>query len=252
MYPIDMTPMTSEFYKCWYAAAMHLQARMDGGKHSWLRCHPRPPYSTHLSFRLANQLFFVRVEDVDGRIDGPGNPDLLVSHAAATRGHACVMPMKRIGSSDKWRAVEADWGLVDATTSRSVNPVMLMSDERIEMGDWEVQDMAVEVVRRHIEGKGYEVTSWQSLPGIDPSIWFVGDSKTLEWVVVRSTRYPAERAAWPADWEEIATACELDGKVGHFASVSLASTQQAVEQDPDVVVPLWRGYAMHVRFTGLE
>ena len=39
--------------------------------------------------------------------------------------------------------------------------------------------------------------------------------------------------------------------IGHFASVSITNAEQPFESENEVAVPLWRGHAMHVRFTGL-
>jgi hypothetical protein len=72
MHNIEMHEMTEAFFPCWTAAGIHLSKQVDGGIQSWLRAHPYPPFLEHLSFRLGNQLFFVRIEDVDGKAQGPG------------------------------------------------------------------------------------------------------------------------------------------------------------------------------------
>ncbi len=116
---------------------------------------------------------------------------------------------------------------------------------------WEVHDAAVQVVRDHLTKAGKKLMSWTGDPRIDPAIWFVGDSGP-EWVIARVVRYPALIASPPADWARIAECCASHGKVGYFASVSLASAEDAF--DPDHIippVPLWRGHAMVVRFEGL-
>jgi hypothetical protein len=159
------------------------------------------------------------------------------------------MPMRRhVGN---WTTEVSGWGLLSALTELPVDPVALVSDERIEMTDWEVHDAAVQVVREHLTRAGKELMSWSGNPEIEPSVWFVGDSGP-EWVVVRAVRYPALMASPPADWARIAECCASLGKIGHFASVSFASADDAF--DPDHVIPpepLWRGYAMLVRFDGL-
>ena len=47
-----------------------------------------PPFLGHLSFRLGNRLFFVRVEDVDGKAHGPGTIRGLATAARDANGHA--------------------------------------------------------------------------------------------------------------------------------------------------------------------
>jgi hypothetical protein len=61
MYEISIDEMTPEFLECWRAAGKHLNNQVQGGINTWLRAHPSPPFLEHLSFRLGNQLFFVRV-----------------------------------------------------------------------------------------------------------------------------------------------------------------------------------------------
>ncbi len=70
MYEIEMNEISEAFFPCWKAAGIHLSKQVDGGIQSWLRAHPYPPFLEHLSFRLGNQLFFVRVDDVDGMVAG--------------------------------------------------------------------------------------------------------------------------------------------------------------------------------------
>lgn len=99
MHEIVMQKMSEEFFACWKAACMHVDRQVDGGIHTWLRALPYPPFLEHFSFRLGNQLFFVRVVDVDGEVPGPGSIDGLLMVADGTAGHACMMPMKRHGAA---------------------------------------------------------------------------------------------------------------------------------------------------------
>jgi hypothetical protein len=247
---LEMHQPSEEFARCWQAAGRHIEAQAQGSLDSWLKVNLNPPFLQHLSFRLGNQLFFIRIEDVDGKLEVPGSRNGLLYVAEGCKGHPCLMPMKyRAG---EWKAEAAGWGLVNARTGKVVDPIAHVSDERIEMTDWEVQDFAVQVVRDHLEKAGRKLMSWQGNPAVDPSIWFVGDSGP-EWVVVRAVRYPKIKAHRPANWQQIAARCAELGKVGHFASVSAANADDAF--DPSGAIPpepLWRGHRMLVRFEGLE
>jgi hypothetical protein len=248
MYEIHAQQVSEEFARCWQAAGRHIGAQAQGPI-SWLKAALTPPYLEHFSFRLGNQLFFVRIEDVDGELDVPASRTLLMHIAEGCKGRPCIMPMRRRGET--WRPEAAGWGLIDARTGAQVDPVELVSDERIEMTDWEVHDAAVQVVRDHLQREGKKLMSWTGDPRIDPAIWFVGDSGP-EWIVVRAVRYPALEASPPADWAKLAEACASLGKVGHFASISLASAEDAFDPDQNIPPePLWRGHAMLVRFEGL-
>jgi hypothetical protein len=249
-YPIEMHQPSEEFARCWQAAGRHIQVKAQTPLHTWLKADLNPPFLEHLSFRLGNQLFFIRIEDVDATLKVPDTLKGLLHIAESCNGHPCLMPMRYRGGA--WEADAADWGLVDARTGTGVNPPALISNEGVLMTDWEVQDFAVQVVRDHIQTAGGKLMSWQGNPAIDPSIWFVRDSGP-EWVIVRFVRYPESGAVPPANWPEVAARCAHMGKVGHFASVAVASADDPFDPTgrapPD---PLWRGHGMVVRFDGLN
>jgi hypothetical protein len=177
MHNIEMHEMTEAFFPCWKAAGIHLSKQVDGGIQSWLRAHPYPPFLEHLSFRLGNQLFFVRIEDVDGKAQGPGTIRGLAAAAKDGNGHACILPMKKKLFGGSWVADMPGWGLLNAETRKPMNPVSLVTEEKIEMTPWEVHDMAVQMVRDYLQKEGFELMSWQGNPEVDPSIWFVGKTR---------------------------------------------------------------------------
>lgn len=251
MQPIEMQEMSRAFFGCWQAAGEHLDRQVDSGIRSWLRAHPYPPFLEHLSFRLGNQLFFVRVEDVDGNVEGPGSLRGLKSVARQANGHACVLPMRRSARGQDWIAEYPGWGLLDAESQRPIDPVAMITDERIAMTAWEEHGVAVQVVREYLQQEGFKLMSWQSDPDVDPSIWFVGRTGQPEWVVVRASRAADRQAPRPANWHAIAAGCSNLSGTGHFASVSLASAEQAFEAAADPAMPLWRGHELAVVFCGL-
>ena len=251
MYDIPNAPMSEAFFTVWQSAALHLNRQLDGGIKAWLRAHPYPPFLEHLSFRLGNQLFFVRVEDADGVVEGPGPDDGQVTVAAWAQGRACCLPMRRMAGAGPWSPVHPGWGLLDAQTGEPIDPMACVTDELIPMTAWELQDVAVQVVRGQLEQQGRQLMSWQPNPEVDPSIWFVGESEEPEWVVVRAVTYPDTQAARPANWEDITLHCASLGAKGHFASVGLASSQQDKATDGSVL-PLWRGHALTLHYSGLE
>jgi hypothetical protein len=252
MYDIEMQEMTPEFLACWQAAGMHLNNQVDGGIHSWLRAHPYPPVLEHLSFRLGNQLFFIRVEDASGNVEGPGSRQGLMSIAEGCQGHACLIPMKKKFFGDTWVPVEPGWGLINAEIGDPINPFALVTDEKIEVTHWELHDFAVQVVRHHLEKDGYELMSWQGNPDVDPAIWFVGDSKKPEWVVIRATRYPELTVPRPSNWQSIAEGCSRLSPIGHFACVSFASNESAFESDEKEFAPIYRGFGTGVKYDGFS
>ncbi len=251
MHDIHMAEAARQFSECWKAAGIHLENQAQGPIQSWLRAHLNPPFLEHLSFRLGNQLFFVRLEDVDGRLETPGTLQGLLSIADGCSGHACLMPMKK--SWGGWKPVGLGWGLVDARTGKEVVPPELISDEPIEMSDWELLDFAVQVVRQKLEEEGRKIMSWQSNPSVDPSIWFVGEQGP-EWVVVRAARYPSKSAPVPSNIEAIAQRCSRLSSGGNFAAVAFANADDPFDplaEKNGNFLPLLRGHRMHVRYDGM-
>ena len=61
------------------------------------------------------------------------------------------MSMRRTGG--EWQPTEAGWGLVDPNSEKSIDPTSLVTDEKIEMTEWELHDFAVQIVRDHITQK---------------------------------------------------------------------------------------------------
>lgn len=66
-------------------------------------------------------------------------------------------------------------------------------------------------------------------------------------------RYPEMRASPPLTWNQIAKNCARTGRVGHFASVSVANAD-AIEDASQKADPgmLLRGHALTVKFEGVE
>ena len=250
MYEIDVQEMSQEFLPCWHSALNHLNNQLPGGIEYWLRAHPYPPFLEHLSFRIGNQLFYIRVIDAEGLIKGPGIEKGLLLIAQRTKGYACLMPM--IMENNDWLPVKSGWGLIDAITKVPIDPPSLVTDKDIEMTDWEQHGVGVQVVVDYLTKKKYKLISWQNNPEVDPSIWFVGDSQGPEWIVIRTVKFPAKQANRPENWQEISFQCSPMSGIGHFASIAIASADQKSISGEQHVIPLWRGKGMHIRFTGLE
>lgn len=247
MYDIEMHAPSEEFLRCWAAAGRHLHAAGQGAM-AWLKAEPRPPFLEHLSFRLGNQLFFVRIEDVEGRLRLPGNPDGALTIARGCQGHACVLPMRQ--RSGVWSPSMPGWGLVDAETGDRINPPRLVTDELIEITDWELHDLAVQVVRNHLESLGASVMSSTGDPHIHPSLWAVREGRR-EWVVVRAVRYPTLDAPQPGNMAAIIEHCARGSRYGYFASVGVAHADEEHAPEGADPIPLWRGHGYSLRFEGL-
>lgn len=241
--------LSDDFMQCWQSAGYHLQVK-GGEQLVWMRAHPEPPFMEHLSFRLGNQLFFVRLEDADGIIQMPGTEADLAKIARECNGHACIMPMRF--SFGSWLCAGKDWNLLSLEDRTPVNPPDLVTDEKIEMTDWELHDFAVQVARKQITESGDTVSAWNSNPELQPSLWLGGDAG-LQWVVLQAVRYPQE-AQIPENIHDIEKNYESRGAKGNFAYVSFANEAQDLKtplKEGEKPLPIYRGEKANVSFSGL-
>ena len=245
MHDIEMHEPTEEFAHCWRAAGQHLQSQTHDAQLSWLKAKLKPPFLEHLSFRLGNQLFFIRVEDINENVHGPGNPNGFRTIAKGCNGVPCRMPMRQTEAG--WIPELPGWGLIHADTSEPVYPFSLVSDEKTQMTDWEVHDFAVQLTRDNIVEKKLrrELMSSNGDPNVDPSIWFVGENGP-EWAVVRAVRFPVIEATPPENLAEIAATCARLSTIGYFASIVLANSDDRDRPQGTPALPLWRGHAIYV------
>src|SRR5690606_7625075 len=142
--------------------------------------------------------------DVDGHAIGPSSVERLLSVASGCNGRACIMPMRR--EQDGWTPDHPGWGLIDASTGEAIHPPARVTEDRIELTDWEVQDFAVQIVRNALRKQGHRVRYSQGQPGVDPSIWFSENGQPA-WVAVRVARFPELVVHVPHNWHKISADC---------------------------------------------
>jgi hypothetical protein len=145
-------------------------------------------------------------------------------------------------TDDEWSVMNDGWGLINPETDKEIIPENFVPAESIEMTDWEVQDVAVTIVKNKIEDSGKESMSWQSNPQIHPALWFVGDNGP-EFVVVSSARYP-KKALPPQNIDDIKKSNSRMSDIGYFVSVVLASSDDPFDpeaEDNGNFLPLIRG-----------
>jgi hypothetical protein len=233
MYPIEIRGATEEFTECWISAGKHLENQSS--KLRWLRTHLSPLFIEHLSFFLGNQMFFIQLFDIDGLLETPNNniPGL-ISLAREANAIPCLLPMKKV--SNEWQPQGKNWCLVEPITKLSISPEKLVTTEKIEMSDWEVQDLAVTGVKKQLEKDGKKIMSWNSYPDVNPSIWFY-DETGIQYVIVCSGRHPQKEVSMPEDIESMKEEFQVYGvdhstfktvSVGYFVSVIVADAVGAM------------------------
>lgn len=244
---------TDEFENCWHAAINHLQSQVDYPL-GWYKVNLEPPFLEHMSLVMGNQLVFIMIEDVDKRLDTPGNLEGLFLIAGECKGHACVMPMRN--ESGEWVAAEEGWGLLDARTRKPVNPLDLVTDELIEMSDWELHKEAVQTIKKAMVENGAEFIASQNNPIIEPSLWIHTDDGPV-WFVIRAVRYPLKKADEPSITPDLRALCDrhIEGSSGFFVSVlftSMDETFDARAEENGNIAPIYRGKKFHYQCSAVE
>ncbi len=220
MYQVDNSFCSEEFLDCWNAVGTHIQA-WGGHKVKWIKADPYPPYLEHFSFFYGNQVYFVRIEDENRVLEIPGTKEGLLSIASGWKGHACRIVMKK-RLFKGWRPKYPGWGLQDYQTNEFLDPAKLVTNEKIEIGEWELFDFACQIVRDDLKKKGFNVLSSSRNPSVSPSIWFEGP-KGREWILVVPSRTPTIVDDFSEGLGELRTELTRRGFCGHVAHVSFAS-----------------------------
>jgi hypothetical protein len=218
-YEINSFELTPEFEACWLAAGRHLNLRVRDAGASWLRAD-LPPFREHLSFALGNQLFFIQIVDVEARSNGWFQEDRLALAVQDANGIGCIMPMKCVEGG--WEPIALGWGLIDWKTQAPINPFALVTDELILMTPWEIHDVGVQAVRRHLVTNGWTIASWQSDLQVDPSIFAHKDGVMCGFVVRNANKGP-EKGKRPENASQIAELMRARGWGAKFVGMKVAA-----------------------------
>ncbi|MEI6269657.1 MAG: hypothetical protein WCP01_12315 [Methylococcaceae bacterium] len=249
MYRVEQPEPTEEFKQAWSSAGRYIQNQADSG-FNWLRANLNPPMAEHLSFRIGNQIFFVFVEAAE--FNYKAHSILFDKVCKEANAIPCLMPMSKL--LGKWRPKNDGWGFINADSKKAINPLDFVSDELIEMTDWELHDFAIQVVSAGLEKEGKKIFSKQPSREIDPSIWFQ-DETGPHYVVVRAARYPETEISLPKNIDDIKLGCSKMSKSGYFAPVILANSEDPF--DPNAksngnFLPLYRGVGMFPKYSGIS
>lgn len=250
-YKIEMREPNDDFIICWQSAGRHLVRQIDTGTLKFFRAHLNPPILEHLSFILGNHIYFVCVVDEEGLVSSPTGPEQCLYAAEMAKGQPCLMPMKK--TTNGWMPVYAGWGLIDIKSGSLVDPVANITEEKIEISDWELMDFAIQYIVADIEKNGGEIMSTNSNPEVNPSIFFVNEEEQVCFVQVFAGRHPKE----PLIDTDLASNLKnnltpVHAQIGYTACVTVASAYDAFDPDADEGFPLFRGDPYYVKFHGLQ
>ena len=253
MFPVEFETASEDFVLCWQAAGVHLSEMNDLGRKRFIRASLTPIVLEHLSFVLGNQIFFIHVCDVNEEVQPPSPVKGCIYAAELGNGVPCILEMQKDENND-WVPANEGWGLKHAETNELINLQDYMTNEEVEITDWEVADVANLRVVKEIEESGGTILSTNSDPNVHPSIFFVDQDEIPKFVIVVTARYPNEPELDEDLIEKIKEGVSGFATSGYIAEVTLVSADDSF--DPDAkengnYLPLWRGAGYHQKFSGL-
>jgi hypothetical protein len=248
-YTIDQEEPSEEFKRAWQAAKDHIKSKCRDGL-AWLRLDLHLPMDEHLAFAIGNQVFFVYVEAAE--FNFLYTHKLFMDAALLANAIPCVMTMEK--SFVSYKPINQGWGLIDPRDNTLIDPLLLVTDELIEMSDWDLHDFAIQIVVKHLRDAGKKIGGTQSSAQIDPSIYFEENGHAY-CVIVRAARYPSRAALRPDNIRKSAEFHSNKAKAVFFASVVFANINDPF--DPDArpngnYWPIYRGHGVNIKFLGLE
>ena len=246
MHPIEMQDVSIDFIEAWKEAMKHLKIKGKGAI-KWLKSDLTPPFLEHMSFRIGNQIFFIRLIDLDCSLNTPSNIEGLRMISKKANAIACYMPMRR--KDFGWEVFLPDWGLVDAFNYQETNPFDLVTDENIIMTDWEIQDFAVQYCKNYVgDNLGLKICSSQGNPEVNPSIWF-SDNDNIGAVIITSKRYGQDKSLSSNELKKIIKSINYIAHDIYTITVELCSPNQ---KNIDEILPLYRGHATELKFSDFK
>lgn len=133
-----------------------------------------------------------------------------------------------------------EWNLYDIRTNELVNPLVVATDEKVMMSDYEFNNMAVSIVKDYIRKEKMKFESYCDIIGIYPQIWFKDENDEMSWIyVIYSTNGKFSNVSKELD--KLITGMPQFN--GYIAQVGLA----CAEKDGP-----YRGAGFYIKFNGIE
>lgn len=147
-------------------------------------------------FSYGNKVFsviVVKANITNGKLGMELNEraDILVNVCEENNLIPCVFPIMRERGKLKFLGTGyhgVAWNLINLFTGKFFDPIDEATDELIEMSDWEIQDWAIQITLDELKKRGFKVTSYVSMPAINPQIWIEDNNGKLCWVEVVGTK----------------------------------------------------------------
>ena len=262
MYLIDRPQPTVFFVYVREMVGYWLQQEMNKLKEDkwhqgahWIKMEWTYPCFEQLTFAYKNQIFCVVIEIIDKTTGESLLPQKwknnLIDNCIKNNLIPCLYKVSVKDPSNPIyntiKPITSGWNLFNAITNKPIIPENVISDAKIEISEWELNDFAIQVVREYITNKlNYKILSYQNIIGINPQLWFEDENKNMNYVVVRYAVYPNNKAERPNDLKSIQLS--VAAYQGYFASVAFFPSNENSED----ISKIYRGEPVNIVFNGLE
>ena len=149
--------------------------------------------------------------------------------------------------------------LLDARTQEIISIEPKESLDQVQMSEWEINNMGVNIVSDYLEKQGCTIISYCDYVGIAPQLWFEKEGKR-SYVLVRTVPVGKRNETYYIEKKLLANYRDFEG---YYAEILAASSSPILRDDKGDIVPLskrdgkddvwmWRGDGFYISFTGLQ
>jgi len=150
----------------------------------WIRVEPMSPKFDDMSFAYKNKIFSVLI-DIKNSIHETltkKERDTFLNECTSNNLIPCIFP---INTNDDLSLIDNEkWNLYDIRTNELVNPITVATDEKIVMSEYELNNMAIEIVKDYVRKRKMQIGSYNDILGIMPQIWFKDENQETSWIYV--------------------------------------------------------------------
>lgn len=238
---LERPDKTQEYWKVREQVAVFLQNRFK--KYSgfkWIRIEAMSPKFDDMSFGYKNKIFSVLIDIKYNNSDKLiiQEKDRFVRECLSNNLIPCIFPV--YDRENLSLLSEDHWNLYDIRTNEIINPLIIATDEKVVMSEYELNNIAVDFVKNYIRKENMKLESYCDIIGIFPQIWFKDKNGEMSWVYVN---YSINDRFEEVNQEINKLIKGMPQFNGYVAQISLLSDKQGRP---------YRGDGFYIKFKGLE
>lgn len=245
LYTIDRPQESELFLNARNVMGRFIQQKMyeNGGfdnGFAWLRKELTSPSFDDMNFSYKNKVFSLLVElkDNGANILPESRKKIFQEVCSKNDLIPCIFPI----DVKQLKPLGKNWNLYHLITNEPIDPIIIASDEKVPMSEWEYNNFAIFQVMQYLNKQGLKIHSFCDAPDITPQIWFQDKEGKTAWIIVKYAMYPTRAQEIIIDnVEQVAsTVPNYDGYIARIAFMPM------VEGD------CYRKSGFYVSFNGLE